>query len=716
MARLATVIIGRSRMIVAVGLALAAAAGWLGSSVAGRLSPYGVEDPATASVKAERAIEHATGLSADVDLVALVPTPGGPASPTTRRTILRVARELRADRAVGVVRDYSSHDRAQVARDGRSQYIAVTLRAMSDKAKQDAADRIGRRIDVPAVRLGGFAKASADVNHIVESDIQRAELMAFPILFFLTLLFFRSLIAAALPLIVGGMAIAGTFLVLRVLSDVADISIFALNLTTGLGLGLAIDYSLFIVARYREEIARVGVGPEALRRTMQSAGRTVLFSSLTVATAVASLLVFPQRFLYSMGMAGAAVAVLAAIVALIVLPAILTLLGERINFLAPRWLQRRAADDARPVSTRFWYRLSRFVMRRPVSVALASAAVLIVIGLPFTHIRFTTIDASSLPPSAESRQVDLALTRDFAPDETAPMYIAVASAPSAAVRRYAATLRRLRDVAVVTDPRPVAAQLSVITVLSRRPPLSAQSQRLVHAIRATAPPALADVGGRAAAFVDLKASLEHHLVAALGIIVAATFVLLWAMTGSVVLPLKALLMNVLTLSAAFGILVLIFQDGRFQGALSYTSQGAIEASMPVLLFAIAFGLSTDYGVFLLARIKEARDAGHPDGEAVAIGLERTGRIVTSAALLMSIAIGSFATSQIIFIKETGIGIALAVLIDASIVRALLVPATMTLLGRLNWWSPAPLRRFQSGGRHSAETLSVAPDARGNTTA
>jgi uncharacterized membrane protein YdfJ with MMPL/SSD domain len=683
---------------VVVGAVVAALlAGALGSSVSKRLFPYGADDPATDSVKATKRLERAMGFHPDVGLVALIKTPAGPSSPATRAKVRRVARQIASERGVATVDSfYAGHQRELVSRNGRLQYVAAHFKPISDKAQQNAAERISKRMGRdPGVQLGGWAAASRDVNHTVESDLRRAEMLAFPLLFLLALVFFRSLVASALPLLVGGLAIVGTLLVLRVAAELTDVSIFALNLTTGLGLGLAIDYSLFIVSRYREEIARSGPGLEALRRTLATSGRTVLFSSLTVAAALASLLVFPQRFLYSMGLAGSFVALVAAASALVVLPAVLSLLGRRVNAGAPGWLQRRADRDARPAAAGAWYRISRAVMRRPGTIALVSAAALIAAGLPFLRIHLTTVDSSVLPKSAESRGVDEVLSRQFAPNRTAPVYVAVESRPGPAVNAYAARLRKLPGAAVVSPPRQVGRHTTLIQVVSRYGVLDDRGLKLVHAMRRVDPPFSALVGGRTADFVDFKASLGRHLPLAFAIVALTTFLVLFLMTGSVLLPIKAVAMNVLTLSAAFGLLVLIFQDGRLEGLLSYTSQGAIEATMPVLLFAVAFGLSTDYGVFLLARIKEARDGGASDSEAVAIGLERTGRIVTAAAVLFSVAIGAFATSRIIFIKENGVGTALAVLIDASIIRALLVPSLMELLGRWKWWAPRPLRRLHA---------------------
>jgi RND superfamily putative drug exporter len=685
------------KRVLAAALFAFGVAGALGGSVAQRLDPYGAEDPATQSVQARQQVERVTGMQADAGLVALVETPGGVGGAQPRSRVHRVAREIQRDPAVGSVASYfQTGQREMLAADGRATYVVASFRALPDREVAKASDRLHKRLEeIPGVTVGGAGVASAQVNEVVASDLQRAELLAFPILFALSLLFFRSLVAALLPLVVGLLTIVLTFLGLRIASELGSISVFALNLVTGLGLGLAIDYSLFIVSRYREEIARSGPGREALRRTMATAGRTVLFSSLTVSAALASLLAFPQRFLYSMGLGGMLVALVACAVALVVLPAVLALLGERVNALAPRRLRRAAERDARPASSGAWYRLSRFVMRRPGRVALAAAATLIALGAPFASIKFTSVDASVLPASSSARQVHEALQHRFPSDREAPIVVvadARAGGPGAS-SRLAAELRRLPGVAAVTAPREVGGGTAVVDVVSGSGVFSAASQDLVRRIRAASTDV--KVGGQTAAFVDTKASLAAHLPLAFAIIALTTLVVLFLMTGSVVLPLKALVMNVLTLSAAFGMLVLIFQDGRLEGLLGYTSQGALEASQPVVLFALAFGLSTDYGVFLLARIKESRDAGASDREAVAVGLERTGRIVTAAALLFCIAIGAFATSRIIFIKEVGMGTALAVLIDATLVRALLVPSLMELLGRRNWWAPAGLRRLHA---------------------
>jgi uncharacterized membrane protein YdfJ with MMPL/SSD domain len=694
LARLAAFQYANGRRVVFAAIVAAAIAGAFGFGVAKHMSPYGADDPATQSVQAAHRFEHAAGRQIDAGVVALV-QPGDVRSSAPKARVRQVAAQLRAQPDVArVVSYYDAHDPAMVSRDGRSTYVLAYFKPVSDKAQEDVAKQIEKRFSGQRdVKLGGEAIANAQVNSQVGNDLAHAELLAFPFIFLLSLLFFRSIVAALLPPLLGGLAIVATFFALRVVASFADMSVFALNLVTGLGLGLAIDYGLFMVSRYREEAAAEGFGVVALRRTLQTSGRTIIFSSLTIAAAIASLGIFPQRFLYSMGIGGALVALLAASLALVVLPALLTVLGPRVNALAPRWLARAADREARPDERGAWYRLSRFVMRRPAPIAIASAALLIALGTPFAGVKFIDADASVLPASASSRQVNDILNRQFLPNRTAPLEVVVgAPAGSPQVRALAARIRTLPDVSAVAPAQPAGAGTSLLAVAPVHGPLTTTTRQLVKKVRAIDEPFSVGVAGQTASFVDLEHSLGSHLPAVLGVVVAATLIVLFLLTGSVVLPVKAVLMNALNLSAVFGILVLIFQHGNLEGLLGYHSTGALDATQPILLFAVAFGLSTDYGVFLLSRIKEARDTGAPNSEAVAIGLERTGRIVTAAALLFAVAIGAFATSKIVFIKELGIGNALAVLIDASIVRALLVPSLMGLLGSANWWAPRPLRR------------------------
>lgn len=686
---LASLAFRRAKLIVAFSVGFFAFAGVVGSGVADRLDPYGSDDPGTESFQGTQRLEEAGYREPAV--VILV---GGihPTSTRGRERVGRLAHRVSSDHDVAAVAGFHTRgSRMFLSRDGDATYLAVRLIPTDDGREQDAAQRIvGLLKGQPGVKVGGPALVQSQANDQTERDLRRAELYAAPILFALSLLFFRSLVAALLPLLVGGFAIVGTLLMLRVASEFTSVSIFALNLVTGLALGLAIDYCLFIIARYREEIARSGPGLLAMRATMLTAGRTVLFSSLTVAAALAALLLFPQNFLYSMGLGGSLVTLIAAGIALLVLPAILCLLGDRVNAGAPAVLRRRAEREARPMSTGLWFRLSRVVMRAPGEIATVCVAGLIALGIAAGGVHFTSIDAQVLPQSASARQVDDVLRADFPRFGDTPIELVVGNG------RYEASgvvkaARRLRGVSAVGAPIELKKRLMAIEVISNRPPLSTSSQDLVKALRRIDGHIL--VTGVTAGHLDLQDSLAAHLPPVLAIVAASTFVVMFLMTGSVILPLKQLLMNVLGLGAVFGTLVLVFQDGRLEHLLSYQSQGGLESTQLLLLFAVAFGLSTDYGVFLLSRIKEARDHGASDAAAVAIGLERTGRVVTAAALLFCVAVGSFVTSEMIFIKQVGFGTALAVLVDATVIRGLLVPSLMMLLGRWNWWAPRPMRRL-----------------------
>ena len=706
---LANIVVRHPWRVVAGGVLFLAIAGILGGPVAGLLQGGGFQDPKSESVIAATRLRDATGINADYGVVALVRLTDDAASSASVAEVNRVSDSLARDPAVIRVDGFAStHNPAFLANDRRSTYLVASIHADTLADAEKTAERINTSLaGDQQVNIGGAGLANIEVEKQVTTDLGHAEALAFPILFILLLLVFRGPIAALLPLMVGGITIMGAFLGLRLVVFTTDLSIFALNLVTGLGLGLAIDYSLLVLSRYREESDRLGHGAEAVRNTILSAGRTVLFSSLTVAAAMASLLLFPQRFLYSMGFGGIAVTLVAAVIALTVLPAVLRLLGHRVDWLS---LRRRRAGAEVGAPHGAWYQLSHAVMARPAIFAVATGALLVVLGLPFLGIRFTTVDASVLPKSAPSRMVSDALNTEFPAHTTSPVRVVVDAAvadPTTAgrVADYASSIAGLQDVTAVVPPQPRGSHLWEVDVVPASDPLTAKSQSLVRDIRGLSAPYPVQVGGEQANFVDLQTSLGSHLPAAILLVAVTTTLVIFAMTGSVLIPIKTLLMNLLSLSAAFGILVLIFQDGRFQGLLGYTSQGALESSQPVLLFALAFGLSTDYGVFVLSRIKEGHDHGMTTRDSVAFGMQRTGRIVTAAAVLFSVAIGSFATSQIIFIKELGVGTAIAVLIDATIVRALLVPSLMALLGEWNWWAPGPLRRF-----HKRFGLKEAPSA------
>jgi len=647
-----------------------------GGTVTSKLQAGGERDVASPSVQAERQVERATGSDPDATLLVLV------------RPAERVAKIQAKLRALGLrqVAGPGAGGRRLFSRDHRSALVFVP------QVSEAQAARVARALQGEAgIALGGGPVVSNQVESIVSTDLKRAELIALPLLFSISLWVFRGLVAALLPPLVGFVTIAGALLGLRLASEVTSLSVYALNLITGLGLGLAIDWSLFVVSRYREELHRLGPGVEALRETVRTAGRTVLFSALTVASALASLLVFPQRFLFSMGLGGVLVALIGAAVALLLLPAVLALLGRRVDSLAPGWLQRRREREARPIASGFWYRLSRLVMRRPLPIAAATAALLVVLGAPFGTIKLVGFSTASLPADASSRLVDEVVRREFSPDVRPGAY-AVVTAPAAARPQVDAFARRLRELPGhprVSLPRRLSKDTWRIDV-SPAGGDAGRGESLVRDIRSLPARFPVLVGGASAALLDQKESLFSNLPLALAVLVGGTLLLVLLLTRSLVLPVKAVLLNLLVISAVLGVLVWVFQDGRLQGVLDYTSVDGIEATHLILIAAVAFGLSTDYGIFLLGRIKEARDWGADDRSAVAYGLERTGRVVSAAALLFVVAIGATAASRLVSIKEVGMATALAVLIDATLVRALLVPSLMVLLGRWNWWLPRPL--------------------------
>ncbi len=686
--------------VIIIALAMAAAALGVGMNLIGGLSASGFSDPASNAVRAHEEIIAATGTAAVPSVVALV-DPGAPiTSPVGRDAVAHVVRVMDADPDVGRVVGPSPSTPQLTSRSGGTAGVIAYFGDIGDDQAQVAAARLDDRLSaIPGVTVGGPWTAAAETNSIVGEDLIRAELIAFPLLFLVSFWVFRGLVAALLPPLMGALVIFGGFFFLGLGNEAFGLSVYALNLATGLGLGLAIDYGLLMVSRYREEIARHGPGAEALTVTLRTAGKSVVFSAITVAAALAALMIFPQGFLFSMGFAGLIVALVAAVVAVGVLPAVLALLGNRINALAPRRWRAGSETADRVAGAGGWYRLSHYVMRRPAVVAILSGALMILLALPAFGVRFTTTDSGVLPQGASARQVDEVLARDFPGGTSTPIFV-VAHAPATpqASERLQAVSREIAAMpatATVQPPRFVGHGTWQIDATSRYRALDERSIALVQSIQALETPYPAKTGGVTAHFVDERSSLATYLPWAGLIIVAVTIVALFLMTGSVLLPVKAVVMNVLTLGATLGLLVLIFQDGRLEGFLQYDSQGAVDLTQPILIGALAFGLSTDYGVFLLSRIKEIRDAGGGERESVALGLERTGRVVTAAALLFCIAMGAFATSRIVIIKELGLGTALAVALDATIVRALLVPSLMSLLGRWNWWAPGPLRRLHA---------------------
>jgi uncharacterized membrane protein YdfJ with MMPL/SSD domain len=699
MTRLAGVSSRRPWWVVAITAVFFAVALTVAGGLTASLSPGGFEDPDAEFVAARDQLQQAGGESPAPGLIVLV-EPGGPVvAPEGRATIERIAGIVGADPQVSrVLTAFNGGGEGLVSTDGSATYMAAYFTPIGEDEVAGVAERVTAALDGEAgVQLGGTSAVAYQINDIIKADLLRAELIAFPIIFLLSLWVFRGVVAALLPSMMGALVIFGGFLGLGALNTMTSISVYALNLVIGLGLGLAIDYSLLVVSRYREEIAALGPGFPALIRTLKTAGRSVVFSAITVAAALAGLMIFPQPFLFSMGLGGITVALAAAVAAVVVLPAVLALLGSRVNALAPRrWRAQTEVANLRQ-ERGFWVVLSRAVMRRPGMVAALTTVGLLIVALPALGINFTTVDAKSLPASVDARVVSDRLATDFNSDLSDPIFVALdgPTGPEAAARvqEYADRLAALPGVQAVPPPTPVGDGAWRVDLYTAADPLSDEAQALVERVRAVPAPFPALTSGLTASFVDQKASIAAHLPWAVLIIALATIIALFIMTGSVILPLKAVVMNLLTLAATLGLLVWIFQDGRFEGLLGYQSVGALDLTSPILLGAMAFGLATDYTVFLLARIKEAHDAGEPTPEAVAHGLQRTGRIVTAAALLFAVAIGAFVSSDILLIKQLGFGTAAAVLIDATIIRALLVPSLMALFGRWNWWAPGPLRRL-----------------------
>jgi RND superfamily putative drug exporter len=738
----------RSRWIVLVlGLAAVVGAAQFGTGLFGLLTAGGFADPHSQSTQAQTLLDTQLG-GATADLVLLLRSDTLDATdPAYAGAATQLLGTLQAQPDVAAVTSYySTHSSRFVSRDGHETFAVVQLAAADETTKEQQYKALLPQITSTTlqVSVGGSVATNVAINAQVSADLERAELITFPAVGLLLVIVFGGLVAASLPLLVGGIAILGAFAFLRLLTGVTDISVFAVNVVTVLGLGLAIDYALFIVTRFREELATTVAATtaakgrhvrRALERTMASAGRTVLFSGLTVSVSLLGLLLFPEGFLRSMGLGAIGAVLVAMLAALTILPAILAVLGPRVNALSLQRLVRRRAVSSAPSARTSeargaWYRLSQAVMRFPVPVALLVLAVLVTLGLPFLHASFSTPDVRVLPAGQEARVVSEQLAQDFAQQGASQIVIAIRTPGDALAAGNLASLdtyvrhieampgvlevqslvtvnpaltladyqRLYADPSASPELAAVAAQLAhgdatKVTVALPSAEFSATTERVVRQIRALQAPGDLQplVGGETAYQADLFTNLRATLPAALLVMALAIFALLFLMTGSVVMPLKAILLNTLSLTATFGALVWIFQDGNLAQVLGFQASGSIDGTQTILIFALAFGLSMDYEVFLLSRIKEQFDATGDNRAAVASGLQRTGWLISSAALLLAVVLAAFSTSKIVFIQQIGVGLAIAVLMDATLVRGLLVPATMRLLGRWNWWAPRPLR-------------------------
>jgi RND superfamily putative drug exporter len=691
----------RPKLVLALVGAFALLAVAFGHDVEHHLKAAGFTDSASESERATNLLTGALGYDANPGIVLVVRPSGGgkldTSSPLVRREVGQLSSEVAKAEYVGRVVNPLRDRRAGaelIAADGRS---LVVLGYLSTADRENAGGIAAEDVQ-PAVErskldvsMGGYAPSFNEVNDQTKTDLTKAELIAFPLLALLLLVVFRGVVAAAIPLLIGGISIVGTLLVLRVMSTFVDTSIFALNIATGLSLGLAVDYALLLVSRYREEIADGGATRESHRRTVVTAGRTALFSGLTVGAAMAALVILPQRFLYSIAVAGASVGILSAVIAILVVPSMLALLGTRIDALSIR--RGPAISD----ESGGWYRLARGVMRHPVGVALASSALLLAAAAPLLWTTLTGPSAQAVPPGKPSYEANSYVEAHYPRELIEAVTVTVEGPASPA--QLAAFQRRIEAVDGVVRGTPFVRANGHVAYANfglADKALAEPSQDSVKAIRALRPPAAsaALVSGNTAGFIDQKQSLLDHLPPLVAIICLTTLVLLFLLTGSVILPLKTLLMNAMTLGATLGILVLAFQDGWLDGLFAYTGPAAIEVTSLVFLFAVIFGLATDYAVLVMARIKEQHDLGESNEEAVAIGIARTGRVITAAALMIAVVFLAFGVSSVFFMKQIAVGMAVGVLLDATVVRALLVPSLMRLLGKWNWWAPAPLRRLQ----------------------
>jgi len=738
LARLGGMLYRTRWLVLFLALLIVAGAAVFGTGLFGSLKSGGFNDPASESSRAEALLDTKLG-GATADIVILMSNNSLKATDTTYMdAATKMLETLKARPEVAsVISYYSTHSASLVSRDGHETFAVVQLKAKDEAAKEKDFKTIEPLITSPVLHtmVGGNVAVNIAINKQVSSDLERAELITFPIVAILLVIVFDSLVAASLPLLIGGIAIMGAFAILRAMAGWTDVSVYAVNVVTMLGLGLAIDYALFIVTRFREELGHgKGDVKVALERTMATAGRTVAFSGLTVSTSLLGLMLFPEMFLRSMSMGAIAATLVSMLAALTILPALLAVLGHRINALSIQSLFQRKSLSQRQDSSNetqgAWYRIAEMVMRRPVVVGLAVLAILVTLGLPFWRVAFSTPDVKVLASNQEARIVSDRLSRDFAQQGNSQLVVvmltpgdALSSANLASLDSYVRSIKEIpgvvsEDSVVTLNPSltladyqqlyahpganpqltAIATQLAngdttKITIAMQPADHTTAAENIVSQVRAIhAPGGLVPlVDGVTAYQIDLLASLRATLPYALLVMFAAVSVLLFLMTGSLLMPVKAIVLNILSLSATFGALVWIFQDGHLQNLLGFQSTGSIDATQPILIFAIAFGLSMDYEVFLLSRIKERFDETGDNRAAVSSGLQRTGWLITSAAMLMAVVFSAFGTSRIIFIQEIGIGLAIAVIIDATLVRMLLVPATMRLLGKWNWWAPAPLR-------------------------
>ena len=715
----------RALAVLLAGLAVAFAAAAYGFGVFDHLSQGGFDDKSSESARELQSERDIFG-NQNIDVVAIYTSEDLVASdPEFQADVEQVVAGLTPGTTTSVIPYYEAPaDAGLVSEDGHSVQVLISLAGESQDDYLSNYDDLSPTLEAPEATglqtdLAGAFAVYNDVNEITSEDLARAESISMPIVLILALLIFGSLVAASMPALVGLLAMVGALALVRVISTFTEVSVFSVNVISLLGIGLAIDYALFMISRFREELGRLpaddpDAAAKAITKTMTTAGRTVLFSGLTVAAAMASLLIFPQAFLKSMGYGGMAAVLVAMLAALTVLPATLRLLGRKVDGGRLPWRRHRAVavDDAHGR----WAALARGVMRRPWLVIAGTVTFLLFLASPFLSATWGSVDYRVLPPDAPAHVAADKLS-DFGP-ETSTAQVLVQGASEDEVAAYA---EQVAEVDGVTGVQTVATEgdATLLRVSWGGNSQSEHSQAVIDDIR-DIQPASGEVlvGGLSANTVDLIASVAAHLPWMALIVALVMLVLLFVAFGSLVLPVKAIVMNLLSITAAFGVVTWIFAQGHLSGLLGFTPQGYLDATNPILMLAILFGLSMDYEVFLLSRIREQWDRTGDNDLAVATGVQKTGRIITSAAVLLAVVIGAFALSGIVFMKMLGIGMLVALLIDATVVRAMLVPATMKVLGRWNWWAPGPMLRwwekhgFREGDDAGSGEPSRAPEPAG----
>ena len=670
--------------------------GGLGSQAFSRFDSGGYSDPSSDSAKVAEYLQDTFDVR-NPSIVMAVHTKGGSINdPDVVTSAEELESQIRNDSNTDKVISYWSSGNSPFlkSKDGTSGLMFVYLKTTdfteTDKLGGQYQEKYNGTYKNLDVYVSGEAVFANAINGNIQEDLKVAEFISIPLTFLLLLLVFGALVASAMPLVIGVTAIIGTFFVMYLLTLFTDVSIFVLNLTTGLGLGLGIDYALLIVNRFREELAKGLSKESAIVNTMKTAGKTVFYSGLTVVVTLISLMFFPLNFLKSMGYAGASVVALAVFGALIPLPALLVMLGEKVN----KGRVRRGAliqrEDGR------WAQVARFVMRKPITVVAASLAILFLFISPIGNAKFGQVDTDQLPASDRAYISSQFIAEQFPGEEGNPIEIIFPNGNSqtSEISAFTNELLSVAGIARVGEPQVVGNTVRVEAVQLMKPRTPA-SEALIEEIRALPSPDGMLVGGVAADYADTQGAIADTLPIVFGWVVVIVLLLLFAFTGSLLLPVKAVLLNFLSLAATIGVLWWVFGEGNLQSVVGdFIVTGIIDTNMMVLVAIVAFGLSMDYEVFLLSRIKEEHDAGRSNTESVAIGLQKSARIITAAAFILAIVFAAFVTSGVTSIKLLGFGVAFAILLDATLIRALLVPALMRLFGERNWWAPKALKRFQ----------------------